>query len=43
LTLHCRRRFLHFLSIFKILYNLGCPNKLRVQIQTLHAQQRPEG
>jgi hypothetical protein len=38
LTLHSRRRFLRFTSIFKILYNLDCPSQLRyVHIQTLHA------
>ena len=29
LTLHSRRRFLRFTSIFKILYNLDCPSQLR--------------
>ena len=29
LTLHSRRRFLRFLSIFKILYHLDCPSQLK--------------
>ncbi len=36
LTLHSRRRFLRFMSIFKILYNLDCPSQLRDSFKFRH-------
>ena len=36
LILHSRRRFLRFMSIFKILYNLDCPSQLRDSFKFRH-------